>query len=57
MFTLILEFGWCGFGWEGGLVPEIRLGLLRIAWCRGSLLERMLKMRDALREKVRGVGA
>ena len=57
MFTLILEFGWCGFGWEGGLVPEIRLGLLRIGWCRGSLLDGLVKMRAALKVKVRGVGA
>lgn len=52
----MLECGWCGFGASGGLVPELRLGLLRIAVTRGGvadllrqMLQTMIDARDALR--------
>ena len=48
-FTMMAELGWCGFGRSGGLVPELRLGLVRLAFCRGSLLERMRGWHEALR--------
>lgn len=37
-WALLLELGWCGFGASGGLLPELRLGLVRIVATRGSLL-------------------
>lgn len=58
MFSLILELEWCWPGWSGGLVPEIRLGFARFAWCRGSLLAKMRSYEDALqkaKEKFLGV--
>lgn len=51
--TIIIEFGWCGFGWSGGLIPDIRAGLMRLAWCRGSLLDRVREWRDALAAMLR----
>lgn len=64
MFSLITEFGPCGFGRDGGLVPQIRLGLVRVAWCRGSIIARMEQKllaraevwRDALSAKLRSQG-
>ena len=53
-WTMLLGFGWCGFGWDGGLVPEVRCGLLRVAWCRGWPFE---KYREALDAALRGMGA
>jgi len=47
-WTLLGEIGWCGFGASGGLVPEVRLGLLRIAVTRGSVVERLRQMLAAL---------
>ena len=35
--TAIITTGWCGFGCTRGLFPEIRLGIVAIGWCRGSL--------------------
>lgn len=63
MATLILELGWCGFGYAGGLVPEVRLGLLRVTWCRGSLMERVRRWNLALimsrdsHDDQKGIGA
>lgn len=56
-WTLMLGFGVCGFGYEGGLLPELRLGLVRLAWCRGWIGERVRGWRDALRQCARGIGA
>lgn len=56
MFTVIVEVSLCAPGWSGGLVPELRLGVLRLSWCRGSLIARVREWRDALTEKVRGIG-
>ena len=47
-FTIIAEFGWCGFGASHGLVPELRLGLLRLACCRGSIIAKVMEWGDAL---------
>lgn len=43
-WTLMLEVGWCGFGASGGLVPELRLGLLRVAVTRGGVADRLRGM-------------
>ena len=42
------EFGWCGLGLSGGSVPEVRLGLVRLAVTRGSVVERLRSALDAL---------
>jgi hypothetical protein len=59
-WTVMLGFGWCGFGWCGGLLPELRLGLVRVAWCRGWIGARVQGWQLALAQtvaKIRGVGA
>jgi hypothetical protein len=41
-WTYFIEFGWCGWGCSGGLIPEIRFGFVRIAYagaCRGSFID------------------
>jgi hypothetical protein len=53
MFSLIFECARCGFGWSSGLIPEIRLGIVRVAWCRGSLLSRVEKWKAALATKLK----
>ena len=47
-WTVIIEGGWCGFGHSDGLVPGVRLGVIRIGWCRGSLLAKMQHWQNAL---------
>lgn len=48
MFTVLIQPGFCGFGFSRGLLPELRLGVVSIAWCRGSLLAKMRVWRAAL---------
>jgi hypothetical protein len=48
LFSVITEFGLCGFGRSDGLIPEVRVGVVRFAWCRGSLLSRVEKWHAAL---------
>lgn len=56
--TLLIGLGaWCGFGWVGGAMPELRLGLLRISWCRGWIGTRIQAWTEALRQRTRGIGA
>jgi len=41
-WTFFAEFGWCGFGANRGLIPEARLGFVRIAYVGagiGSLVD------------------
>lgn len=45
-WTLMVETGWCGFGASGGLVPEVRCGVVRFAFTRGGVADRL---RDMLR--------
>ena len=47
-FTVLFEIGWCGFGWSGDLVPELRLGIIRLACCKGALVDRIRDLRDSL---------
>lgn len=49
--------GWCGFGWQGGELPDLRLGLVRLSWCRGWIGLRIQAWRQALQNAIRGVGA
>ena len=46
--TLIIEVGRCGLGFDRGLFPCVRLGLVQVAWCRGSLLARVKAWKAAL---------
>lgn len=34
---------WCGFGCNGGLFPELRLGVIRVGCCKGAVGERVRK--------------
>ena len=59
-WTFLLGVGWCGVGWSGGLLPEVRLGLVRVAWCRGWIGDRVQHWHQALVERVaavRGIGS
>lgn len=46
--TFAIEIGRCGFGASGGLVPELRLGWVRIWTCSGSVVETLSRLRIAL---------
>lgn len=48
MRSVIFEFGVCGFGWAGGLFPEIRLGAVRVWCCHGVLRAKLLEYERAL---------
>lgn len=55
-----IEFWRCGFGYDGGLFPRLRLGLLVIGWYRGSLTgtaEEMAAELAALRDDLKGATA
>lgn len=47
-FTVMMQIGICGFGWNGGSVPELRLGVVLFACCHGRMLDALGKMRAAL---------
>jgi hypothetical protein len=51
-----IDFGWCGFGYEGSLLPNVRLGVCRVWWCRGSIFDRLVKLHEALAEAARELG-
>ncbi|HQT39620.1 MAG TPA: hypothetical protein PK231_09350 [Acidocella sp.] len=38
-WTFFIETGRCGWGYSAGFLPEIRLGLIRFSWLRGSFLD------------------
>ena len=50
MFTVCAEIGLCGFGYDRGLINEVRCGVFRLMWCRGSLIERIRGWRKAIGE-------
>lgn len=50
MRTFSIEFGRCGWGCSGGLIPELRLGRVRFWTCNGSVVEMLSKLRIALAE-------
>ena len=47
-WALLVETGWCGFGASGGLMPELRLGLLRLVGVRGSIVGRIAEWEAAM---------
>lgn len=47
--TVWLSLDLCGFGGNLGLFPELRLGLVRVGWCRGAITEHLEDARDRLR--------
>lgn len=49
MRTFAIEFGWCGWGAAGGLVPEMRLGWVRLWTCQGSVVAILARSEAALR--------
>ncbi len=48
-----IEIGWVGFGWDGGLIPTVRIGFILIWWCRGSIRSRIAKLETALADALR----
>jgi hypothetical protein len=46
---VLIEFGWCGFGWDDGLFPELRAGVVRVCCYRGSFIEKYLRTAGTLR--------
>ncbi len=50
-WTLFVETGLCGFGYDGGFLPELRLGVVRVAWMRGSFLD---SVRELARRRAKG---
>ena len=53
MRTFAVEFGLCGFGASSGQVPELRLGVVRLWCCRGSIREQLRELRCSLADAVR----
>jgi hypothetical protein len=53
MSTIIFTFGARGFGYTPGLIPEVRFGLGSVAWCRGTLMEKMDDIQRQLGEILR----
>jgi hypothetical protein len=48
--------GLVGFGASAGLFPELRLGVLAIGWCRGSIAENMRFFAGRLRTAMQALG-
>ena len=48
MATLAFEIGFCGFGVSDGVIPELRLGVLRVWVCQGSVVDRLREYQAAL---------
>lgn len=46
--TWAIEIGKCGWGSSGGLVPELRLGWVRLWTCSGSVVRPLATLRQAL---------
>jgi hypothetical protein len=53
MASLGISIGWFGFGFEGGLFPNIRFGILHVWCCRGSMFDLLQGYRDALAKSLR----
>ena len=53
-WTVLVQIGWCGFGVNGGLLPELRLGVIRLACCRGWIFDAFDRYRRALIAAGRG---
>lgn len=51
-----VDVGWVGFGFEGGLLPNVRVGFLRFWCCRGTIFDQVIKMKVALAEAAKELG-
>lgn len=51
MFGVLFEVGWFGFGASRGLIPELRMGIVRFACCRGYFADALKRAADALKSK------
>lgn len=48
-----ITFGWVGVGANGGLFPEVRIGVVALGCCRGAVTERL---RAAIRSALHALG-
>lgn len=48
MASVGMDIGFCGFGIEGGLLPNVRIGVVRVWWCRGAIGARVIELSAAL---------
>ena len=51
-----VDVGWVGFGFEGGLLPNVRVGFLRFWCCRGTIFDRIAKLHVALADAAKELG-
>lgn len=51
--TIAFEIGYVGFGYSGGLIPTVKLGVFALWWCRGSIREQLSGLRVSLAEAAR----
>lgn len=56
-WTILVGWDRWAWGYVPGLLPELRVGWLRISWCRGWIGHRVATWATALRAKARGIGA
>lgn len=49
MFAILFEVGWFGFGAAGGLIPELRVGVVRLAFTRGYFADALHRAAVAVR--------
>lgn len=47
--TLIVEFGWCGFGRTPGEMPGLCCGPFRVRWMRGGIEAKFRVWADAMK--------
>lgn len=53
--SLWISFGLCGLGANGGLFPEIRLGVVRVGCCRGAIADHAARARSRLEQALKAV--
>jgi hypothetical protein len=46
--SLIIDFGWFGFGAYRGLFPGVCLGPVKLMWLHGTVEAKLQEYRDAL---------
>ena len=56
MASFGIDFGWVGFGVEGGLLPNVRLGVVRCWCCRGSMCVMIMRLHAAMAEAAMELG-
>jgi hypothetical protein len=52
-----LSLGFVGFGYSGGLFPELRCGIVAIGCCRGAIGHNMRAAASKLRIAIMAMGA